>query len=395
MTIAFIQPEKFLRTKTHTNPFFDPIIGVLEDFNSHVGVEQVDWCVWLPKAEMSLSGYPQTYVRSYSSFVAWRIVFWRGVHLLLPWIRVDRVCRWYGRLARRFCSFWNHADIIITVAGIFADELQGMFPHKRIVDVQHGVIYSRHEGYFEKDGRLLKQYRDMPNREFWLYGQRYVDCFLRRSNLALDLDARLKVIGDVLNAGSSVFVCPGSFANRNALVCMLQFNDSYPIDALLKMKELWEHWLDENRYIIESHGLKVLLRHHPRFDNVIDFSDWCQKYPWAHVDSRSWDEVYDEATCCVGFNSTTILEAAGRGIPVVILDGKPIGTRSYFAETFIKDEFAYPFSELSLGDWLELDNVEKVHLSRMLMDWHQMFYMPFNPENCRKLLKIDLKGDVK
>ena len=109
-----------------------------------------------------------------------------------------KIYRWYGLFAKFFFRRKFDADVIITQTGQFADELSSMFPTKRIVDVQHGVIYSTHDGYFTADGRLVEQYQFTKNREFWVYGKGYAECFFKHPENAKDLKDRVKIIGDVL-----------------------------------------------------------------------------------------------------------------------------------------------------------------------------------------------------
>lgn len=386
MKIAFIQPKTFLRTRNRTNPFFDPIIASIP--------EGVEWTLWLPKCDFK-TGYDDSHVRQYSAFEFWQTWFWRGLHLLVPFMSIARVHWLFGKVARFFCREWAETDVILTITGIFADELSGMYPNKRIVDVQHGVIYSRHQGYFLPDGLLIPSFRRYANREFWVYGKGYADCFFKNKENEKwlgkfgDSDCRVKVIGDVLNVGHSTMRMANCWLRRNTIVLMLQFNSSFPEWQLIKMKAIWEAWLEENRTLIEAMDFRVLIRHHPRFNNVVDFSDWMPRFKWAQVDDRSWDEVYDEAFCCVGFNSTTIIEAAGRGIPVVVLDGRRIAEDSYFADTFVVDEFNYPF-RLSLGAWTRTAESEKASVSRRLIEWHHKFYTSFDEKNCSNLLGLNV-----
>lgn len=385
MKIAFIQPKTFLRTRRRTNPFFDPIIASLP--------EGCEWTLWLPKGD-SETGYDASHVRHYHAVEFWQTWFWRILHLLAPWMSAARVYWLFGKVARLFCRGWADADAILTIACLFADELSGMFPDKRIVDVQHGVIYSRHQGYFLPDGLLIPSFRRYENLELWVYGKGYADSFFKNRENERWLgkfggsDCRVKVIGDLLNVGHQVLGGGNRRQRRNAIVLMLQFNSSFPEWQLLKMKGVWEAWLEENRTLIEAMDFRVLIRHHPRFGNVVDFSDWTRRFKWAQVDDRSWDEVYDEAFCCVGFNSTTIIEAAGRGVPVVILDGRRIAEDSYFADAFVVDEFNYPF-RLSLDAWTRMTEPEKASVSRQLIEWHRKFYASFDERNCLALLGLD------
>ena len=170
MKILFIVPDTFLRTIEKTDPFYDPIMRVIDE------TPEMEWRILLPRKGMTC-GYPQEKIGNYKSFLWCSIWFYRFWRLLNRKTPVWKINYCFGKLTRSLFKKTFDADIIITQAGILATELAGMFPNKRIVDVQHGIIHSTHDGYFTPDARLVEQYQFTKNREFWVYGKGYADCF--------------------------------------------------------------------------------------------------------------------------------------------------------------------------------------------------------------------------
>ena len=146
MRIDFYMGPEFLRTKQNTNPFFDPIIKVCEE-------NGIEWRVMFPK-KPKVCGYPASRIVSFGIWQKVSVWFWRVVHLFwhVPAWRINllygRILGWFGILKSEFA---------ITIAGWMATELKGANPTSRIVDVQHGVIYSQHGGYFDRNNRDIKK----------------------------------------------------------------------------------------------------------------------------------------------------------------------------------------------------------------------------------------------
>ena len=194
MQVKLIVTDSFLRTKAKTDPFYDPIIKVIE------GQADMEWKVFVARKGVKC-GYPTEKISDYWLFEKLGIWFYRACRLLLWHIPAWKIYRWYGVASRFLFARKFHADVVITQSGQFGETLSSLLPHARIVDIQHGVIYSRHCGYFDCNGRINDVWRSATNREFWLFGQGYADCFFKNPKNAKDLEGRVKVIGDVIRAG--------------------------------------------------------------------------------------------------------------------------------------------------------------------------------------------------
>ncbi len=369
MRVHFFQPEQFNRTERSTNPFFDPIIAVCER-------EGISYRVFCAERHRSQSGYGERWGNSWVLFLAevlaLRCVKWFKVSPQLSF----RVWGWMANLL----TFGHYrADICITVAGMHLEVLQGVAPKARLVDLQHGIIYSTHSGYFDPDGVLLPLLAENRQREYWLYGDGYREVFLRNpKNLTL-LDGKLHVVGDVLRKRGTEAQPLGM--RRNRVILAFQFTPDFDSETLLAMKCTWERFLDSNRGVVDSHGLEVLIRHHPRFSGVIDFSDWGVRYPWLKTDTRSLQDALGDALCCVTINSTVVFDAAAWGVPTVLLDGVPLGWPNIFLK-----EYGYPYATCSMDELLRELSKSPIGVSEVLSVWYNRFYAKFDGENVLRLL---------
>lgn len=376
MTIYFIQDNSFLRTAEKTNPFFDPIIKVCEK-------NGIEWKVLLP-ARPAKCGYDKLHVGYYTAFLNIGVWFWRLVHLI--WRRpVWKIYELYGKLARPFFGRQLKADLYITIAGNLAEQLAGLFPNARVVDVQHGVIYSGHQGYFGMDKRLVEQYRLPSKREFWVFGQGYADCFFKHSENAKDLEGRVKIIGDVVRAnarsveGRVMNVEGGAAVERNLVVVSLQLTDDLDQEEKEGSVKVMEEFFSE---FFKKYGNKytVLFKHHPRFNNCYDLSDFYKKFPQIKESKTPWGELYPKMALHITFASTSTFDCAANGIPTLLLNypHKRAINRAYW-----EYDFNYPLFNYSVDEILSDFN----KCSKIVSKWYSECYAPFDAEKCLKMIK--------
>ena len=382
MKVIFIEPGNFLRTPQKTNPFLDPIIDVCEK-------QGIDWEIWMP-SRRTPNGYAAKRVHSYGTLRMAYVFCYRILHYVLrfPVLRSSLIL---GNLFRRVFRSSCDPDVVISLSGFWIHFIKGYFPNSRAVDVQHGIIYSTHPGYFDKTGRIWPLYwRDtFANREFWVYGKGYADCFFRHPDNEKDLAGRVKVIGDVVRAGMRNSDL-SSYENRprRLIVIASQITPDEDKEIACRMKGIYEDFLELVRPLVfgEVPGLaecKVVFRHHPRFANHIDMSDWKVRFPWVDMgDARPWAEVFAETLCVVTINSTVAFDAAAYGVPTIILDGK----RANYSN-LMKDEYHYPLADLTVERLASMSPDERIAIERKARDWYRTYYTPFDADACLKLLK--------
>lgn len=386
MKVNFIVAQSFIRTKGKTDPFYDPIIRSLE------GQRDIEWEVFVWQRGVEC-GYPSEQVGDYQVFEWMGLCFYKICRLLAWRVSAWEIYRLFGKLARPFFARKFAADVVITQAGQFAEVFDGLLPKAHIVDIQHGVIHSRHRGYFDSTRRLLPIYQICANREFWVYGQGYADCFFKHADNLKDLQGRVKVIGDVIRAVEKGVVdsWSGRDGERDVVVFSLQLTADLSREemsaSVAKMEEFFADFF-------ECFGDKYVcyVKHHPRFNNVYDLSSFYAKFPQVKETQKLWAELYDQMALHVTFNSTVTFDCASHGIPTFLVD---LPSAKIIMRNFYKDDYCYPYYDKSVSEILDLPFEES---SATILAWYQHFYTPFSEENCLSLLRggnVISKGEKK
>lgn len=374
MKIVFIQQGQFLRSKRRTNPFFDPIIEVCQK-------NGIDWELYLPSVRVE-TGYPKDHIRDYHRFSFLSKWFWRIVHVLMPWLPVSRVHWLHGFFARPFCHEWRDADLVITIAQMYSDELAAIRPRCRIADIQHGVIYSSHCGYFGKGGSLRLALQRYMNYEFWLYGPGFADCFFKNLENLKDLEGRVKIVGDLLGVPRHHEKDEG--ARRDAIVVSLQYTDDFD-------KDVHQSWTDDLTAVfvqMEAVGVQkryqVLLKHHPRYANSFDISPMMKKFPWLQLTDRLTNDLISHAAYHITYTSTTAFEYAAEGVPTLFTGS----AENRLSKEMMYDEYAYPLPMGFETMKKALDDHEEwTRQGDSVRGWYRKFYAPFDPSKCLALLR--------
>ncbi len=371
MKIAFMQPSQFYRTPNKTNPFFDPIMKVCDEAG-------VSYRIFELAKHLSPTSYKD--VRSSYWLLYWEIFGCR----LIKWFHLSERPLWL------FLGWWANilsfgrfrADLYITVAGVNLEILQGINPKARLVDLQHGVIYSKHSGYFDSNCKLWSRLFSNPQREYWLYGEGYKNCFYRHPDNTKLLGDRVRIIGDVL--GASMPVPTIKSHERDAIVFSLQFTHDYDAAKLVSIKQLIEQMFDR----IVNAGLqkkyKILLKHHPRYNDCIDLTSWKCDYPWAQFTTEATAQLVARAAYHVTMHSTTTFEYASAGVPTCFLwdETNPEG------RIVMLEDYQY----IGLGDFNEMmayfegDKALQEKLETRVRAWFRCFYTPFDAMKFKRML---------
>jgi len=370
MKVHFFMPESFLRTKERTNPYFDPIIKVARG-------NGIDYRVFVPCRNLPASGYGDKLASCaclvYPGILGDKLVVW----FRLPKRLVFNIIGWFVNVVTlgRFRS-----DVSITIAGQDYEILAGINWANRLVDVQHGVVYSSHSGYFVEGKRAKNTW---ACREFWLYGQGYADCFFKNPENHKWLDGRVKVVGDLLGMkrGSDEKM---SAKRLEIIAVSLQFTPDFGKDIL-------QTWADDLCGVfeqIEAAGLQkrfpVVMRHHPRFDNSFDMGPMMKRFPWLQLTEESTNELIAKAAYHITYMSTSAFEYAAEGVPTLFTASE----KNRVAVDMMYGEFGYPVP-LEFQQMVNALNGEKelARQGELVRVWYKKFYAPFDAENCLKLLK--------
>ena len=367
MKIDFYMGPEFLRTKQKTNPFFDPIIEICDE-------NEIEWRVLFSKKPKEC-GYPKGRIGSFSGLITSGKWFWRIVHLFAPSIPSWKVYRCFGRIARLFLRK-DTVDLRITISGWLNAIGPTLYPHKRIVDIQHGVIFSTHHGYFESDGRLKEIHRTNPSREFWLYGQGYVDCFFRHPDNVRDLAGRVKVVGDL-----QYHIASECVSNLDKIVVI---SLQPPTDLTIKQRRCYYLQLRDflTEYYNQTKPPRCLMKNHPRSSGAPELDKLLHDFPLVHMTKEPWDVLYPQMALHVTVSSTVTLDCALSGIPTYLIKRPESYPVAYY-----KEEYCYPFYDVSWQKLLILGLRHDREMVKQLVQWFARFYESFDERYCLELLK--------
>ena len=382
--ILFVCGPEFLRTPNRTNPFFDPIISVCEKAG-------FDWRILFLTRD-ARSGYPPERVGNFALLNGLGIWFWRLVRLFRPHADPHDAYRLYGRLARPFFSRLLDADLVVTIAGYLQDEYAGAFPEGRIVDVQHGVIYSTHSGYFLPDASLAPAYRRATRREFWVYGKGYAASFYANAANERWLGAfgspscRVRVLGDVMRTARPNDAPPaGASAVRDVIAFSAQLTPDFGSETLGRLVEGMVGFF-EDLHARYGDGCRYLVKHHPRFGGVCDVSR-LTALPYLEVSDEPWSALAPRLLLHATFSSTVAFDVASAGVPTFFL---PSPDPAFLDARALNTYRDCPFLDLAADEIVTRVQSAPDETARTVRAWFEAFYAPFDEANCRHLLEIGL-----
>ena len=364
MRVDFYTGPEFLRSKQRTNPFIDPIIAVCK-------ANRIEYRVFVPSIKIKC-GYDEAHVKSYRFIVFVHTWAWRISRLLC---RVSGLCvrRFAGSLVKFLWKDSFSSDVAVIMAGGAECFLYWSLNVKRIVDLQHGVIYSRHRGYFDPNGRFLGAVNksEVSNLEFWLFGQGYADCFFKHPDNIKDLQGRVKIIGDVVRAGEGenkegrMKKEDGSGA-RNLVVFSAQLTADLAREEMVASVNRMEEFFDE---FFKKFGdrYECFVKHHPRFANVYDMTGFFAKFPQVEVTKAQWAELYPRMALHVTFTSTVTFDCASVGVPTYLLE---FPVAKILHREFWCDDYNYPYFDKTVGEILAIPAEET---RRTMVEWYRKF----------------------
>lgn len=380
MKIVFIQQRCFLQTKQHTNPLFDPIIQVCEK-------NGIEWEVWLTDRNLP-TGYPSKNVRKYG---------WRNSAITAGLLFFNRLCKIPIKISYTLIRlFFKPLRILDTNVSLFVtnglyliDSYSILYPGKNIIELQHGILYPSHFGYFSSNGTLHQNILSTQNLIFWFFGDYYKNIFLKNPTNANKLSGRLETIGDLRkhNDRSSPHSTTAHDKTYIIIASQMVMGTEFSPKDLVDMKSSYENALDTIYSILQKNNTSnkyiVLFRNHPRFFNCIDLNDWKEKYPSLITDNtENWDELYPKTKVLLTINSTSAFDAASFGVPTVIIKSPNNKFRN-----ILVDDFGYPFPNLTIEEYLLMSNVAYEEKCQLAHNWYKNHYSTFDSENCLALLR--------
>lgn len=366
--MLFYYPQHFNRTAESTNPFFDKLLEACDRHGiSYKLIEEPDWRTDKPRNSKAI----------------------KGDALFLLVLVLRKVMRLFGKKD----SFKNEkyvASVVnmltfgslryntyMTISGSMLHLFGTLNKKGNVYDMQHGVLYKQHPTFFDVNKHLRSQYFQR-NLHWIMWGRGYDQCFCRGDEELLA--ERTHVVGYPIK--DAVMDMNSLDDKEMSVLFSLQFTrDSQPRELIIQ-KDLVEHSLHQ----LKECGVKVLLKHHPRYNNSIDISDLLEKYPFTELTTLSMNELLASTLLQVTFNSTTSFEYAAYGIPSFFIDPEariPQGDLFY-------SEYHYPlYQGAKIQDVVKrLQNSElRRQDSVTVKKWYREFYDEFDENAFIKLIK--------
>ncbi len=358
--IIFLAPQHFNRNAYGRNPFFEKLIKCCEKHSiSYVVFESPEYNCPQP--------HDKTTIRL--DFLFWFMMVLNKCYGKIYKKDSRKVTSLTARTINAITFGRLKAPCYITMAGLFIEIFQELCSDSTVCDLQHGIIYSGHPGYFSKDGNLSDSLNS-PNCRVLVWGERFRDLFLT-SCKGHDIQNRIKVLGYPIENTKIQL----DQATRDTILFSLEFTSDHSLERLKELKATLEEALNE----LAKCDRKVKLKHHPRYNNSIDLSDLLEKYKNIEFTTQSLDELARETFLHITWSSTTVFEYASFGIPSFILSDK----NSRLALNVYYGQFKYPVlkdSTLSQAiDYLS-DSKNYEEVSNEVKGWYGEIYSPFNED---------------
>ena len=363
--IIFYYPQHFNRSEKGTNPFFDPLVAICEENGfSYLLVEEPDYKTTFPRNKKAVS-----------------FAFWLYTILVLRKLIPTSFFKnntqkeiFIGKIIALFTLNFFKAKTYITISNSMIDVLLGFNDKARVFDLQHGIIYAKHPGYFQSDG-TLNEFLNQERIGFLLTGEGFKESF--QINNKLIANEKFVILGDPKSANLNIELT----FNKRVLIYTLLFTLDASEKELLEEKKELQLFLSSFQKTAEKHSLSILLKHHPRYNNAIAISDILEQFPFATITNSNFEELSKSVFLHLTKYSTSAFELAKMTIPTVFITNK-------IAESIFHDEYQYPNYNFTLEEWIELyfkNDPKFVILVEETKKWSSHFYEPFN-----KKLFLDL-----
>lgn len=371
--VLFYYPQHFNRSKDGCNPFFERLLKVCSG-NS---------ISYLLLEEPCRTDKPRNQNAMFSDVLLYLILFLRKIfHIFSPHKSFEEIEKSIAGYVNIFTLGKFNYSRYITISNSLICFFSFMNKNGRVYDVQHGIIYSTHWGYFDNEGSLNKNLR-FSNIYFFLYGDGYKDIFYKASQNTVFLNGRAEVLGYPVE--NLRIEKTKNISECNVILFSLQFTDDGDIHILEEMKRLLVNCLRKINCLRLQY--RVLLKHHPRFNNIIDLSDVYTSFPFVSETDKPLSVLAPDVRIHVTYFSTTAFDYAAYGIPTYFLRSNLITE----GESVFYGEYQYPlYRYFDIKDVLNclMDSDIYMEASAKVKDWYKYFYSDFRESVFLQALKL-------
>ncbi|MDP2067944.1 MAG: hypothetical protein Q8K04_03160 [Lutibacter sp.] len=359
--VVFYYPQHFNRSEKGTNPFFDPFIKMCEKHHlKYLVIEEPDRNTSVTRSKKAFQ----------FDFWFYIIILLRKMLPLFLFTAMEQRDEFIGKIVSVISMNFFKANCYITISNSMINVLLGLNANSKVYDLQHGIIYSWHWGYFNQKGELNNNLRNNRIR-FLVNGNGFKEIFYKNNPfLKLNEDAKVVVTGNsevILNSSDSSIV-------KNNVLYTLQLTADLNENELLEEKNKLKSFLVKTQNSFVSNGLQLLLKSHPRFNNAIDLSDILKSYPFVKFTNDTIEKLTENTMLHITQSSTSIFEFALAGIPTYIIPNA-IGNKIFL------EEFNYPNENLELEDIILIYNTKNQKYFEFCLrvkKWALNYYEPLN-----------------
>ncbi len=369
--IVFYYPQHFNRSENGTNPFFDPLISICEIHKlNYLVLEEPD----------SKTSYPRNKKAFKFDFWFYIIIALRKIIPGLFFTTDEGREEFIGKIIAVLTLNLFNAKCYVTISNSMINVLLGFNKKSKVYDLQHGIIYSWHWGYFNQNGQL-NNYLLNERIGFLVNGIGFKDVFYKNNPfLKLQKEPKVSVIG-YLELKSDKIPAP----KKNIVVYTLQLTSDLNENQLLVEKNNLKIFLKSVESLFVSNGLQLFLKLHPRFNNAINLSEILELYPFVKFTDDTIENLIKNTILHITQSSTSIFEFALASIPTYLISNT-VGNKIFL------EEYKYPSGNLEIEDVLILFNTknqEYLEFCLKVKKWALEYYEPFNENAVIHLIQHD------
>lgn len=358
--VIFAAPQHFNRDANGKNPYFEKFIECCKSHGiSYIKIESPEYNCPQPHDPTSIR----------IDLLFWLMMLLRKFYLRIYKNKSRKADKMVAKTINLITFGKFKAPCYITMAGLFIEMFQEMCPNSKVCDLQHGIIYAGHSGYFNGQGNLSSSL-NAPNCKILVWGEKFRNLFLE-SCKDDNISERIKVAGYPLEQTKMTEVK----TNPKIILFSLEFTSDHDLNRLTELKRMLEDALSELSLL----NYCIKLKHHPRFNNAIDISDIFEKYPNVELTTQALDELALECFLHITWSSTTVFEYASFGVPSYILSNE----KNLLATNIYYHQFKYPvFKGQSITEVIRIiRNFNKYEeISKIVKEWYAQIYSPFRED---------------
>lgn len=364
--VVFYYPRHFNRSADGTNPYFKPLIELCKSNSiKYIALEE------------PAPGYPSdNHSIKADVFVYFALVMHRILINILGLSQHEADKR-IGKIIDALTFHCLRAKTYVTISNSMIDVLGELNPCGNVYDLQHGIIYYGHPGYFLSENELRPEFK-ISNRRVLLWGKLYKDNLWKLPG-DIDSDNKFIVIGYPMYKKIHV----ASLMKDKIIIVSLQFTGD-----LLQEKE--NHLMEMLEQFAETaikNGYSLILKHHPRFSEGIDLNPLLQKYKGRiKLTKGSLDELARKSMLHVTWGSTTTFEYASYGVPTLFLYDEVFD----WATNLFYGQYSYPlYKGMNMKQVLNRISQPDDYTAdcKAVRDWYESAYSPLNNDLLLKILK--------